>query len=113
MVMKKFKLIITLLIIFFMENFFIISLAYADSDQVSIDKPMYLNGESITIEGTVSNYKTYPVSIEIINPIGKSIDTIPVIPNYLSEYNLQVETGSLIWQHDGVYSVIVTHASFP
>jgi len=113
MVMKKFKLIITLLIIFFMGNFFIISLAYADSDQVSIDKPMYLDGESIMIEGTVSNYKTYPVSIEIINPIGESINTIPVIPNYLSEYNLQVETGSLIWQHDGVYSVIVTHASIP
>jgi len=79
---------------------------------VSTDKPIYLDGEDIRISGTVSKYETYPVSIEIINPIGKSINTIPVIPNHSSEFFLKVETGGKIWQHDGEYTIVVTHASF-
>jgi len=80
---------------------------------VSTDKLIYLDGEDIRISGTVSKYETYPVSIEIINPIGKSINTIPVIPNRSSEFFLNVETGGKIWQHDGEYTIVVTHASFP
>ncbi len=80
---------------------------------VSTDKPIYLDGEDIRISGTVSKYETYPVSIEIINPIGKSINTIPVIPNHTSEFFLVVETGGKIWQHDGEYTIVVTHASLP
>ncbi len=113
MIMKKIEIIITLLIIVFIGNFFLISLASADSAQASTDKLMYLDGESITIQGTVPKYETYPVSIEIVDPFGKSINTIPIIPYYSGEYSLIVETGGLIWQHDGVYSVIVTHASIP
>jgi len=113
MLMKKFEIIITLLIIVFIGNFFILSVAFADSAQVSTDKLMYLDGESILVEGTVSKYKTYPVSIEIVGPSGKSINTIPIIPNYYGKYSLIVETGGQIWQHDDVYSVIVTHASIP
>ena len=79
---------------------------------ISTDKPIYLDGEDIRISGTVTKYKGYPVSIEIINPIGESVNTIPVIPNHASEFFLNVETGGKIWQHDGEYTIVVTHASF-
>jgi hypothetical protein len=111
--MKKFQIIITLFTIIFVQSFFISSSVFAESVHVSTDKLMYLDGESITIQGTISKYNTYPVSIEIVDPVGKSIDTIPLIPNYNGEYFLLVKTGSRIWQHDGVYRVIVTHASIP
>ncbi len=81
--------------------------------RVSTDKPIYLDGEDIRISGTVSKYESYPVSIEIINPIGISIDSIPVIPNHEFRYFLKVETGGKIWQHDGEYTIVVTHASLP
>ncbi len=80
---------------------------------VSTDKLIYLDGEDIIISGIVSKYETYPVSIEIIDPNGKSINTIPIIPNHASEFFLKVETGGKIWQHDGEYTIVVTHASLP
>jgi len=90
-----------------------ITIAYSESTTFSLGKPMYLDGEVITISGIVSDFKTYPVSIEIVDPTGDSINTIPTVPNYWSEFDLSVETGGLIWKNDGVYTVVVTHASIP
>ncbi len=90
-----------------------ITIAYSEPTTFSLGKPMYLDGEVVTISGIVSDYKTYPISIEIIDPTGESINTIPIIPNYWKEFELSVETGGMIWKNDGVYTVVVTHASIP
>ncbi|MCH8324897.1 MAG: hypothetical protein IH813_07335 [Thaumarchaeota archaeon] len=87
--------------------------ANAESFVVSTNKQIYLDGEFVKISGTVSKYGTYPVSIEIINPIGASINTIAVIPNHNSEFFIIIETGGEIWKHDGEYNLVITHASFP
>ena len=80
--MKKFEILLILLIGFFSQSFFIINSFSTDSAFGSTDKPMYLDGESITIKGTVPKYETYPGSIEIVDPLGESINTIPVIPHH-------------------------------
>ncbi len=102
---------ISLLYIFVIASSY--TIAFAESTTVLLGKPMYLDGEVITISGIVSDYKTYPVSIDILDPTGDSINTFPVIPDYWSNYELSVETGGMFWQHDGEYTVVVTHASIP
>ncbi len=102
---------ISLLYIFVLVSSF--TIAYAESTTVLLGKSMYLDGEVITISGIVSDYKSYPVSIDIVDPAGDSMNTIPVIPDYWSNFELSVETGGTIWQLDGEYMILVSHASFP
>ena len=89
------------------------TIIYAESTSVLLDKSMYLDGEIISISGTVSDYKSYPVSIDIVDPTGDSMNTIPIIPDYWSNFELSVETGGSMWQLDGEYMILVSHASFP
>ena len=89
------------------------TIVYAESTSVLLDKSMYLDGEIISISGTVSDYKSYPVSIDIVDPTGDSMNTIPIIPDYWSNFELSVETGGSMWQLDGEYMILVSHASFP
>ncbi len=111
-IMQKSVLVsISLLYIFVIASSY--TIVYAESTSVLLGKPMYLDGEVITISGIVSDYKTYPVSIDIVDPAGDSINTFPVIPDYWSNYELSVETGGLAWKDDGEYTVIVSHASIP
>ena len=102
---------ISLLYIFVIVSSY--TIAFAESTTVLVDKPMYLDGEVITISGIVSGYKTYPVSIDILDPTGDSINTFPILPDYWSNYELSVETGGFAWKDDGEYTVVVSHASIP
>lgn len=87
--------------------------SFSESSFVSTDKPMYLDGQEISVSGFVSNFKTYPVTIEIVDPLGDSINSVPIKPDNSGEYITRFETGSKIWKNDGVYKVIATHASVP
>ena len=44
------------------------TIAYAESTTVHLEKPMYLDGEVIIVSGIVSDFKSYPVAIEILDP---------------------------------------------
>ena len=87
--------------------------SFSESSFVETDKPIYLDGEVIKVSGTVPKFKTYPITIEIIDPEGNSINSIPIQPSNWSDYDVIIETGGQIWKRDGVYTVVASHASFP
>ena len=111
--MQKSIILFSIIVVYFFMTISSAEISYADTTIVKLNKSMYLDGENIIISGIVPDYRYYPVSIEIKDPTGRSINTHSVVPINDFEYSLSVETRGQIWKHDGVYTVIVSHASIP
>jgi len=76
---------------------------------VSTDKSSYSEGDTIRISGSVSDYVSYDVTIQILNPLGKTVAVDEVEPSSDGTYSTNLLASRAVLKLDGTYTVKITH----
>ena len=78
---------------------------------VMIDKPSYLDGDQMTISGTVSTQLNVPISFIIKDPSQNPVEIGQVSVNPDNTYSTQITAGGRLWSTTGTYEIDVTYGS--
>lgn len=78
---------------------------------VSTDKTSYMDGDNITISGSVLEKLDVPISIVIKDPAQKIVYIGQVNPKQDNTYSTTAVAGGSLWKSSGSYEIDVTYSS--
>ena len=76
---------------------------------VTTDKPLYSDGSTIIISGTVTDQLNIPISIVIRDSSQNLVYLSQVSPNPDNTYSTQATAGGDLWKTPGTYEIDVTY----
>jgi len=82
----------------------------AEIVELSVDKPSYNIGDTITINGIVSDDElgAHPVVLKILNPKGSLVIVFSTLPDAQGNFSSEAKAIGPLWK-DGAYSVITSY----
>ncbi|MDE1765439.1 MAG: copper-binding protein [Thaumarchaeota archaeon] len=78
---------------------------------VTTDKPVYSDGDQMTISGTVNAQLNVPISIVVRDPSNNIVLIGQVSPDANNDYSTLVTAGGNLWTATGKYEIDVTYGS--